>query len=323
MAPDRDPFDDLRLPQVPLAVDRAFAARLRRQIEAALTPTQETAMTDPIATTTATTTATPDAVTGSATLSPYLAVLDAASAIDWYRDVFGAVETLRYVGDDGRVGHAELSIGSATIMLADEYPEMGVRGPVSYGGTPVMLHLQVTDVDHTYSRAVGAGAEAQRPPADQGHGNRNATIVDPYGHRWMLSQAIDPERAIAADTADPDAGAGRFTITGRAPVEPGYLVLHSADVERAKAFFGALLGWRAEPGGHVENTHFPLGLTGPADAGTTSVYFRVDDIEPYAAQVIELGGRVIARTEYPSGANAECEDDQGYRFYLWKPAPGY
>jgi len=116
VATDRDPFDDLRLPQVPLAVDPAFAARLRRQIEAALHPTpdpeNEATMTD-----TSTTSAT--ATIGRTTLVPYLAVTGAAAAIDWYKDVFGAIETLRFVGDDGRVGHAELTIGDAKIMLND------------------------------------------------------------------------------------------------------------------------------------------------------------------------------------------------------------
>ena len=322
MATERDPFDDLRLPQVPLAVDPAFAARLRRLLEAALTappdPETDVTMTDPSTTTTAA------ATIGSTTLVPYLAVAGAPAAIDWYRDVFGAIETLRFVGDDGRIGHAELTIGDAKIMLADEYPEIGVVGPTTLGNTSVALHLEVVDVDHTYGRAIEAGAVSLTEPGDQTHGNRNATITDPFGHRWMISQPIDADRIEAAKATD-TRNVG-FTVTDRTPVEPGYLVLHSADIPRSTAFFGALFGWEAlqgQHGGHIANTKFPMGLAGPVEGRSTTVYFRVDDIAPYAARVVELGGRVLQQTEYDSGGNAECEDDQGYRFDLWKPAPGY
>lgn len=259
-------------------------------------------------------------------LTPYLAVADAAAAIDWYHDVLGAIETMRFVGDDGRVGHAEVSIGGARLMVSDEYAEIDVLGPTSRGGTTVALHLEVVDIDHTFAAAVAAGAAALRPPSDQGHGNRNATIVDPFGHRWMLSQPIDADRA--ADAAAADASFGHFEVTGRRPVEPGYLTLHTADLSRARAFFGALFDWQVdegsqEGGGHVANTRFPLGFGAPAADRSTTVFFRVDAIEPYADRVEELGGRVLLRTDLPSGGNAECVDDQGYRFDLWQPAPGF
>ena len=269
-------------------------------------------------------------------LVPYLAVDDAAAALDWYRDVFGAVEVMRFVGDDGRVGHAEIVIGDAQLFLSDEYPDLDVIGPKARGGTSVMLHLEVVDVDHSHRRAVAAGATSPRPPADQGHGNRSATVIDPFGHRWMLSQPLDADRAAAAETEGGVGGdGGEWTVTGRRPVEPGYLVMHTADLDRAKAFFGQLFDWEIEGGGagggHVANTRFPLGIAPPGDdaedrlatPSSTSLYFRVDDIERYAERVVELGGQVLVRNDYPSGADAECVDDQGYRFDLWKPAPGY
>lgn len=269
------------------------------------------------------TTATADA------LSPYLAVHDGAAALDWYRDVLGAIETTRFEGDDGRIGHAEIIIGGARMMLADEFPEAGVHGPRHYGGTAVMLHLEVVDVDHTFERAVAAGADAQRPPADQGHGNRNATIVDPFGHRWMLSQAIDPARtAEAAEEGGSGGDGGDWKVTGRRPVEPGYITMRTTDLEQARAFFGSLFDWEVhsghlEDGGHIANTRFPMGfLAGDAEPGAM-VLFRVDDIEPYARRIEELGGRVLSRNTYPSGGNAECVDDQGFRFNLFQPAPGY
>ena len=271
-------------------------------------------------------------------LSPYLAVSGAAAAMDWYRDVFGAIETMRFVGDDGRVGHGEMVIGGSPMMLADPYPEMSLYGPDHYGGTTVTLSLDLVDIDHTYRRAVEGGAQIEREPADQPHGHRNAVIVDPFGHRWMLSQenttAGDPA---TDDAADDDEGASSldqrtFTETGRQPAEPGYVVMITADLDRARAFYGNLFGWaieagNVEGGGHIANTHFPMGfMTGDAAQSatpTTVVHFRVDDIGAYADRVVELGGQVISCDEYPSGGNAACLDDQGYRFDLFRPAPGY
>lgn len=337
--PDEAPFQALRLPLTPLAPRPAFANELRRRLRTGLLPT-DPPPTPQEATTMSTSETTETAKTSAAAatppLVPYLAVNDAAAALDWYRDVLGAVETMRFVGDDGQIGHAEITIGDAHVYLSDEFPEIDVIGPLSRGGTSVMLHLTVVDVDRSHQQAVDAGATSARPPADQGHGNRTATITDPFGHRWMLSQPIDAERTAGAEGESGVGGNGQdWTVTGRQPVEPGYLVLHTADLDRAKAFFSQLFGWEIEVGGagggHVGNTRFPLGIAPPGDdaaerlatASSTSIHFRVDEVGPYADRVAKLGGQVLARNDYPSGANAECVDDQGYRFYLWKPAPGY
>lgn len=337
MSTDETPFRSLRLPATPLAPRPAFGAELRRRLEAALAP-------EPAADRRSPTTVAPHkeedmTITEPATtlspLAPHLVVAGASDAIAWYADVLGAIETSRFVGDDGRVGHAELTIGGAQMMLADEFPEMGVHAPGHYGGTSVMLHLTVVDIDYTFARAVESGAEAQRQPADQGHGNRNAIIVDPWGHRWMLSQPIDAARTAAAEQESGAGGDGEsWQVTGRKPVEPGYITMRTGDLERAREFFGALFDWEVgagsvEGGGHIENTRFPMGFMESGDPSAhdapeaTRIYFRVDDIEPYAQRVVELGGQVLNRTEYPSGGNAECVDDQGFRFDLFQPAPGY
>ena len=345
--PTPDPFVALRLPATPLAPRPGFAGELRRRLEAALPPTDppttagravvaRSRPTRPTTTQETTAVSTTETTTSTSPLTPYIAVADGAAALDWYRDVLGAVETTRFVGDDGRVGHAEVVIGGARMFLSDEYPEIGVVGPATRGGTTVSLHLEVVDVDHSHQRAVDAGATSFRPPGDQGHGNRNATITDPFGHRWMLSQPIDAQRTAEAEADGGVGGNGaNWTVTGRQPVEPGYLVMHTADLARARAFFSALFDWEIETGGagggHVANTHFPMGISPPGDdaaerlatPSSTTIYFRVDEIEPYAERVSELGGRVLARNDYDSGGNAECVDDQGYRFDLWKPAPGY
>lgn len=120
------------------------------------------------------------------TLTPYLTVDDAASAIAFYGKAFGAVERMRYPMDDGRLGHAELAIDDAALMLSDEYPEVGARSPRTLGGATSAIVLTVDDVDAAYARAVDAGATADRPPSDDGDGRRG-WLVDPYGHRWCIS----------------------------------------------------------------------------------------------------------------------------------------
>jgi PhnB protein len=116
---------------------------------------------------------------------PYLIVRDGARAIEFYREVFGAVELAR-IADGDRVGHAELRLGPAVLMLADEYPELGIVGPQTVGGTGTRIHLHVDDVDTLTARAAVAGATILRGPADEGHGERQSRLRDPFGHEWLL-----------------------------------------------------------------------------------------------------------------------------------------
>lgn len=124
---------------------------------------------------------------GYHTATPYLIVDGAAKALDFYQRVFGATERMRMPGPGGKVGHAEISIGDSVIMLADEHPEMGARGPRAYGGAAVSLHLYVPDVDAVVSKAVAAGATLLRPVEDKFYGDRMGTIEDPFGHHWNVS----------------------------------------------------------------------------------------------------------------------------------------
>ncbi len=129
----------------------------------------------------------------SSQVIPYLTVHDGAAALEFYAAAFGSVEVSRVVMDvdTGQLGHAEIRIGDATIFLSDEFPEMGVVSPRRLGGTAVALHVQVDDVDAVFATAIAAGAQAQAKPADQPHGARHGVLVDPFGHRWMLSQQIE------------------------------------------------------------------------------------------------------------------------------------
>src|SRR5262249_8260412 len=108
--------------------------------------------------------------------TPYLVVRDAAKAIDFYKKAFGAREVMRMPGPDGKIGHADIAILGGHVMLADESPEMGHRGPESFGGSPVSLVLYVDDVDAVVKRAVDAGAKVTRPGTDEFYGDRARTV---------------------------------------------------------------------------------------------------------------------------------------------------
>lgn len=119
--------------------------------------------------------------------TPYLCCKGAAGAIEFYKKAFGATEVMRLAEPGGRIGHAEIKIGAAIVMLADEYPEMDVRSPLTLGGSPVTIHLYVDDVDALARRAVEAGAKLLRPVEDQFYGDRSGRLSDPFGHVWIIS----------------------------------------------------------------------------------------------------------------------------------------
>jgi PhnB protein len=124
-------------------------------------------------------------------LFPYLHVSDAGRAIEFYKQAFDAQEKCRLTEPAGRIGHAELDFGGTTIMLADEFPEFGVLGPQSIGGTSVTIHLHVDDADETIRRAAAAGARVEREPKDEFYGERSGAVLDPFGHRWSIGHHIE------------------------------------------------------------------------------------------------------------------------------------
>ncbi len=128
---------------------------------------------------------------GYPAVSPYLHVDGAAAAIDFYATVFGAVERMRMPSPGGRIGHAEIEIGGSVVMLSDESPEMGQLGPMSVGGTPVVLAVYVADVDATYDRALAAGATTVSALEDQFYGDRSGQFQDPFGHRWNVATHVE------------------------------------------------------------------------------------------------------------------------------------
>lgn len=344
-----DPFDALRLADGPLLPRADFTSELRTRLLAQIRG--DISMTDTI-----TSSASPAAATAPPRidgLTPYLIVRGGVAALDFYRDAFGAVEEQRFLGDDGRIGHAEIRFGPSKVMLADEYPEHGILGPTTLGGTTCTFHLDLDDVaavDDTWSRAIALGATSGGEPADQFHGNRSATVVDPFGHRWILTApmtALSTEEYVAAGAKEgyavtvadpaPDVGstpdaagaAGQVDDVQLKHYEPGdlyYFTIPVADLAKARAFFGAALGWRFDDttAGHVSNISAPPGGVRPVDERTeTQLWFVVDDIHVAVARIRELGGTSDEPVLYDSGWAADCVDDQGTKFSLSVPAAKY
>ena len=133
---------------------------------------------------------------GYTSLTPYLVCKGAAKAIDFYRNAFGAEETVRMPGPDGQVMHAEVKIGNAMLMLADENPQRGALSPESIGGTASSIMFYCDDVDAVFRRAVSLGATSEVEPTDQFWGDRMANLVDPFGHKWAIAthkEDVSPE----------------------------------------------------------------------------------------------------------------------------------
>jgi PhnB protein len=124
-------------------------------------------------------------------VTPYLCVDGAAAAIDFYVSVLGATERMRMAAPGGKIGHAELQIGNSVVMLADEFPEMGFRGPKAVGGTPVTLYVYVPDVDAAFAEALAQGATQLDAVKDQFYGDRTGQFEDPFGHRWNVATHVE------------------------------------------------------------------------------------------------------------------------------------
>lgn len=116
-------------------------------------------------------------------ITPYLICKDATAAIDFYKRAFGAEELFR-IGEPGMIGHCEMKLGKAIWMMADEFPDMGIRGPQTIGGTPVTLYIYVEDVDAFTEKAVAEGLKVLKPVSDQFYGDRSGHFEDPFGHHW-------------------------------------------------------------------------------------------------------------------------------------------
>ncbi|ORW85486.1 glyoxalase [Mycobacterium sp. IEC1808] len=287
-----DPLDVLRADDLPVQPDPGFAARLRRRLESAMSLPEGVVMSG-IAT----------QIAPHPAALPYLSVANARAAIAWYADAFGAaVVGEPIVMDDGRIGHAEIAIGGGVLYLADEYPELGLKAPAPEA-VSVSLMLHVADTDAALAKAREQGATVQRESYES-HGSRNATVIDPFGHRWMLSgPAKDP------------AGIRHGDI--------GYVSVCSPDTDRAAAFYGHVLGWTYDPASHrVTNTDLPTGISAQPGKPTLFCCYAVTDVRAARAAITEAGGVAgeVRRTDY--GVVLEATDPQGAAFAVFEPAAG-
>lgn len=304
-----DPLEVLRVPPAPAAPDPDFAARLRARMERALGLPRGVA----VSTTTVPSRPTVPGDHRAGGVIPYLGVYDARAALDWYVEVLGARRQGEpYVMPDGRIGHAELALPDGVVFLAEgDWPELGVVAAVPGAATStVSLVLRVTELDRVLRTARQSGARVVREPYE-GYGSRNATIFDPFGHRWMLTEPV----AAAASGGPPV----RYRHGDTA-----YVSLWVPDVDRAAAFYGAVLGWAAAgegAGRHVGGTLPAQGLwTSPGPPAVLCCYV-VDDLAVALESVVAAGGEAGPPADEPYGRTAMCTDDQGARFALVQLPP--
>lgn len=299
-----DPFEVLREPDMPVDPDPGFAGQLRQRLTREILSTPGGTMTQQ--TVAAHVERRPE---WPPALTPYIVVSDARRAMEWYTEVLGARRRGEViVNQDGTIGHAELAMGDAVLMLSeasDLWPDVPVRAPDSPATFSHSLHLDVEDPDAITDLARRRGASVEREPADQPYG-RGSVIVDPFGHRWMLLR--------------PPAGATRLRQGDVANV-----TMVSGEPERAKEFYEAVLqvpfpaahraGWR------TTQTRPPLSFM-PSQHGEAEVRlsYRVDDVSAAVERVRAAGGRAGEPQPRPFGLFAECVDDQGTTFHLWQPA---
>jgi uncharacterized glyoxalase superfamily protein PhnB len=308
-----DPFEALREPVTPVDPDPYFAEALRQRLTRRVfaspggTMSQQTVVERQPA--------------WPPALTPYIVVSDARRAMDWYAEVLGAQRRGEpIVNPDGTIGHAEVGLGDAVLMLSeasDLWPNVPVRAPDSPATFSHSLHLDVDDVDGVTERARRSGAAVEREPADQPYG-RAAVIVDPFGHRWILLRP--PADAVLARPADPDRPPGQLRQGDVANV-----TMAARDPHRAMEFYQAVLQVpfsSGHPGAwRTDQTSPPLGIRSSQGAEPgVQLSYRVDDIAAAVGRVRAAGGHADEPERKPYGLLAECVDDQGTAFRLWQPA---
>ena len=309
MNSNHDPLDVLRDGDLPVTPDPEFAARLRVRLESALALPNRTEGVVMSGTDTAIAKLSEKTVAGPPVprpaALPYLAVRGARDAVAWYVDALGA----KLVGepivmDDGRIGHAELAFGGGVLYLADEYPELGLTAPGPQQ-VSVSLVLPVVDTDAVLERARAGGAEVQREPYEN-HGSRTATIIDPFGHRWMLSGPV----------------AGSIVPIQHGDV--GYVSVWTSDADRAAAFYGHVLGWTFDDSGrHVTNTDQSIGVFSVPGPPTLFCCYAVTDVVAARQSIIAGGGTPGEAQEFDFGTVIDATDPAGTAFAVFEAKPGH
>jgi len=279
-----------------------------------------------------------------ATATPYLSVRGASAAIEFYKRAFGATEITRLVQPDGRIGHAEIDISGARIMLADEFPEIGFKSPESLGGSPVNIHLDVSDVDAVARRAVAAGATVVRPVQDQFYGDRSGQIRDPFGYAWTISTRKETltteemQRRIDAMAQKESEGAPEsrtFIREGFHSVTPYLIVPGAAQlIDFMKTAYGAEERFRVNLPGKETIMHAEVKIgdsilelaeaTAQFSATPASLVLRVSDVDTIYNRAIEAGAtplHPVADMDY-GARGASVKDDSGNSWHIFTPNPG-
>jgi uncharacterized glyoxalase superfamily protein PhnB len=309
-----DPLSVLHGGDLPLAPDPEFAAQLRARLESGVnifeaqpnrtegvdmsgTDTAIVELNQPTATAIV-------AAQPRAAAIPYLAVTPATDAIAWYVEALGAVVVGEpIVMDDGRVGHAELALAGGVLYLADAFPELSLKAPAPQS-ISVSLMLSVANTDAALERARAAGADVQRE-AYENYGSRSAAIIDPFGHRWMLS--------------GPTTGASTPIQHG----DVGYVSVWTPDADRAAAFYGHVLGWTFDPERHqVTNSSQRIGLLSVPGPPTLFCCYAVTDPAGARQSIIDGGGTAGEASEEAFGTVLEATDPSGAAFAVYRPNPG-
>jgi predicted enzyme related to lactoylglutathione lyase len=296
-----DPLHVLHADDLPAQPDPAFVARLRRRLESALSLPEGVVVSGTASAISELTEPASAPPTPRPAALPYLSVSDARAAIAWYTTAFDAVLVGDpIVMDDGRIGHAELAITGGVLYLADEHPELGLKAPAP-GAVSVSLMLHVENTDAVLRRTREHGATVERESYEN-YGSRNATILDPFGHRWMLSGP---------------------TVARIQHGDIGYVAVWAPDADRAAAFYSRVLGWSYDPSAHrVTNTDLPTGISASAGPPTLFCCYAVDDVRAAAAAITEAGGvpGEIRDTDY--GVRLDATDPQGTGFAVFEPPAG-
>ncbi|GAC1643409.1 MAG: VOC family protein [Mycobacterium sp.] len=305
-----DPLSVLHGDELPVQPDPAFAAHLRTRLETAATffETQPNRTRGVFMSGTDTAIAELNQPTAEVTSAlprpaalPYLTVANARDAIAWYIETFGAALVGEmYEMDDGRIGHAELRIGDGILYLADESPGLGLKAPAPQA-VSVSLMLHVSDTDATLKRARQRGGQVQREPYEN-YDARNATVIDPFGHRWMLSGPVTGA-AIPMQHGD-----------------VGYVSVWTPDAERAAAFYGHVLGWTYTADTHdVTNTSQRIGIFSSPGAHTLFCCYAVADVAGARQAILDGGGSVDESQQFDFGTVLRATDPQGMAFAVYEP----
>ena len=273
-------------------------------------------------------------------MSLYICVANASAAIDFYREAFGAKELWRLVEPGGKIGHAEIQIGNTSLMLSDEYPDYNTLSPETIGGSPVKIHLDVTDVDSFAEHAIKAGATLVRPIADQFYGDRSGQLADPFGYTWIVSTHIkdvpveemqkEMDKWAQEESAKKSYEAGinepKMRRENRHAVTP-YITVHKPAelIDFVTQSFGAIEHFRAtgSAGGmHAEvsigDSIVMIGGAEHIEPMPTAIHLYVPDVDEAYERALKAGAKsLMPVVDQPYGERSGgVEDAEGNRWYI-------